>query len=173
MNEISATVKRAAHFVKMVGDYTGRMCKVVRTTSALWQAVMRQRTARAKRKVRFFFPLQRPRTEQKCRCADKLHAHHIRRHWSLPLQSAPPAHPPCTMPASESPQKPRTQPGPPSHIQPLGGPRPTAQEAVRPGDSAPATAHPHAPQHLRVGGHDRAPAGRRRAPRRGCSAGRS
>ena len=48
-------------------------------------------TARAKTKVRFF-PLQRPRTEQKCRCADKPHAHHTRGHWSLPVQPAPPTH---------------------------------------------------------------------------------
>jgi hypothetical protein len=48
-------------------------------------------TAREKTKVRFF-PLQRPRTEQKCRCADKAHAHHTRGHWSLPVQPAPPTH---------------------------------------------------------------------------------
>ena len=58
----------------------------------------------------------------------------------VPPSTAGTPHPPCTMPASESPQQPRTQPGPPSHFQPLGGPRPTAREAVRPGDSAAATA---------------------------------
>ena len=52
-------------------------------------------TARAKTKVRFF-PLQRPRTEQKCRCADKAHAHHTRGHWSPSLRlTSPTHHAPC------------------------------------------------------------------------------
>ena len=42
-----------------------------------------------------------------------------------------------------------------------------------PGDSAAATARPHVQQHPRAGGHDRAPSGRRCAPRRGCAAGQS
>ena len=48
MNEDSATVKRAVHLVKVVGAYTGRMCKVVRTTSARCQALSGQRSQKQK-----------------------------------------------------------------------------------------------------------------------------
>ena len=49
MNEISAAVKRAVHIVKMVGAYTGRICKVIWTTSARCQAVSGQRAQKQKR----------------------------------------------------------------------------------------------------------------------------